>query len=85
MAVVIILFVLRGDTESVAPDVWHEAASTVAEAGVALSAPPVTLRIGCGGTHATVIVRGFPPAVEVREITADFMRVPMVHVGMCPN
>ena len=77
------LFVLHGDTESVAPDVWHEAASTGAEAGVALSAPPVTLRIGCGGTHPPVIVRGLPPAAVVHGIAADFVRVPVVHVGMC--
>ena len=77
------LFVLRGGTESVAPDEWHGAASTGAEAGVALGVPPVTLHIGCGGTHPPVIVRGLPPAGVVHGIAADFVRVPMIHVGMC--
>ena len=79
------LFVLRGGTESVAPHEWHGAASTGAEAGVALSAPPVTLRIGCGGTHPPVVVRGLPPAKAVQNgmaVDADFVRVPVVHVGI---
>ena len=81
------LFVLRGGTEFVAPDEWHGhgATSTGAEAGVVLSAPPVTLHIGCGGTHPPVIVRGLPPAAVVHGIVADFVRVPMVHVGICSN
>ena len=77
--------VLRGGTESVAPHEWHGAASTGAEAGVALSAPPVTLRIGCGGTHPPVVVRGLPPAKAVQNgmaVDADFVRVPVVHVGI---
>ena len=68
------LFVLRGTAAPVAPAEWHGVVS------VALSAPPVTLRIGSGGKHPPVVVRGLPPAAAVRGIAADFVRVPMVVV-----
>ena len=77
------LFALRGADAPVAPAEWLGASTGAGEQpSVALSTPPLTLRIGCGGTHPPVVVRGLPSVAAVRDIADDFACVPMVTVGM---